>query len=317
MKNSSIEWTDHTFNPWIGCTKVSPGCDHCYAEATMDKRLHKVQWGTGQPRQRTSEAYWSQPLKWNKERYMQCAACGWRGAAAAQIIGCGQCGSLDIDDTRARVFCASLADLADNEVPTVWRQHLMSRVADTPNLDWLVLTKRIGNARQMLSDASMHDGRLLTANDEYRPPSNLWIGATIVNRDELVRDAAKLKTTPAAKHFWSVEPMLGDLGHILKASGVGATIELSEAESLLGCSAIWPCPSELAHTCILSGGDDYEPVFTAPSHARDQVQAASSRSQTAVTRIGTIRASAGIEVFDRQGQPLTRRFTSFDHFADA
>lgn len=214
MKNSAIEWTDHTFNPWIGCTKVSPGCDHCYAEATMDKRLHKVQWGTGQPRQRTSEAYWSQPLKWNKERYMQCAACGWRGAAAAQIIGCGQCGSLDIDDTRARVFCASLADLADNEVPTVWRQHLMSRVADTPNLDWLVLTKRIGNARQMLSDASMHDGRLLTANDEYRPPSNLWIGATIVNRDELVRDAAKLKTTPAAKHFWSVEPMLGDLGHI-------------------------------------------------------------------------------------------------------
>ena len=111
--------------------------------------------------------------------------------------------------------------------------------------------------------------------------------------------------------------LLGDLGHILKASGVGATIELSEAESLLGCSAIWPCPSELAHTCILSGGDDYELVFTAPSHARDQVQAASSRSQTAVTRIGTIRASAGIEVFDHQGQPLTRRFTSFDHFADA
>ena len=50
MKNSNIEWTDHTFNPWMGCTKVSPGCDNCYAEACMDKRLHKVQWGPGNPR---------------------------------------------------------------------------------------------------------------------------------------------------------------------------------------------------------------------------------------------------------------------------
>ena len=67
MKNSNIEWTDHTFNPWMGCTKVSPGCDHCYAEARMDKRLHKVQWGPGNPRQRTSEKYWEEPLDWNAD----------------------------------------------------------------------------------------------------------------------------------------------------------------------------------------------------------------------------------------------------------
>lgn len=109
--------------------------------------------------------------------------------------------------------------------------------------------------------------------------------------------------------------LLGDLGHILKASGVGATIELSAAESLLGCRALWTCPNELAQTCILSGGDDYELVFTAPAQARDQVLAAAALSQTPVTRIGTIRATAGTEVLDHRGQALSRRFTSFDHFA--
>lgn len=209
MKNSNIEWTDHTFNPWIGCTKVSPGCDHCYAEARMDKRLHKVQWGPGNPRQRTSEKYWKEPTEWNKQRFMQCAVCGWRGAAAAPVIGCGKCGSIELDDTRARVFCASLADVFDNEVPGLWRQHLLSLVARTPNLDWLFLTKRIGNAHKMLSDASMHDGLLLTADDQYRPPANLWIGATITSQVEADRDIPKLLAVPAAKRFLSMEPLLG------------------------------------------------------------------------------------------------------------
>lgn len=66
MENSKIEWTTHTFNPWIGCTKVSPGCAHCYAENLMDTRLGKVAWGKGKPRKRTSPAYWQKPLLWNK-----------------------------------------------------------------------------------------------------------------------------------------------------------------------------------------------------------------------------------------------------------
>ena len=90
MKNSSIEWTDHTFNPWIGCTKVSAGCANCYAETLMDKRLGKVTWGRGNPRVRTSKAYWRQPLAWDRE------------SARAGV--------------RARVFCASLADVFDGEV---------------------------------------------------------------------------------------------------------------------------------------------------------------------------------------------------------
>src|SRR5215510_7604709 len=88
-ENSKIEWTDHTFNPWIGCQKVSPGCDHCYAEAMMDHRYGRVQWGPHGQRVRTSKVYWSGPSKWAK------AANG----------------------HRPRVFCASLADVFDNRAP--------------------------------------------------------------------------------------------------------------------------------------------------------------------------------------------------------
>jgi protein gp37 len=182
-KNTKIEWADHTFNPWIGCTKVGPGCDHCYAEADFDKRRHVVTWGAGQLRKRTAPSTWAQPLRWNAE---------------AERLG-----------IRYRVFCASLADVFDNEVPQLWRQNLMSMIVRTPNLDWMLLTKRIGNAKRMLSDASMHDALLLTANDWYRPPENLWIGATIINQEEADRDIPKLLAVPAAKRFLSMEPLLG------------------------------------------------------------------------------------------------------------
>lgn len=110
--------------------------------------------------------------------------------------------------------------------------------------------------------------------------------------------------------------LLGDLGHILKASGVGASIELAATETLMACRSQWSCPTELTHTCILSGGDDYELVFTAPPHCREQVQHASVSAQTPVTRIGHICAGTGVQVLNRGGQALTRHFTSFDHFAN-
>lgn len=191
-EQSKIEWCDATFNPWIGCTKVSPACDHCYAEA-WDRRFavsgHAMRWGPNAQRTRTSAANWKQPPRWHAQ-------------ADAFEAEHGR---------RRRVFCASLADVFDNAVPVLWRQHLMTLVADTPNLDWLFLSKRIGNAARMLSDASMHDGRLLTADDQYRPPSNLWIGATVCNQAEADRDIPKLLETPAAVRFLSVEPMLGDI----------------------------------------------------------------------------------------------------------
>src|ERR1700681_2122869 len=104
-ENSKIEWCDHTFNPWIGCQKVSPGCDHCYAEAMMDYRYGRVQWGPHGERKRTSEGYWRQPTRWNK------------AAAAAS--------------ERHRVFCASLADWLDNQVPASWRDDLAHQIEAT------------------------------------------------------------------------------------------------------------------------------------------------------------------------------------------
>ena len=172
---TKIEWCDSTFNPWIGCTKVGPGCDNCYAEALMDKRWHKVQWGSGQQRQRTSAANWKQPLLWERER-------------DAFMLAHGR---------RRRVFCASLADVFDNETPPQWRGELWALVKATPRLDWLILTKRIGNVPGM----APADGL----------PPNVWLGASMVNQAEYDRDVRKLLAVDASVRFLSVEPMLGPI----------------------------------------------------------------------------------------------------------
>lgn len=200
---SKIEWTDSTFNPWIGCTKVSPGCDHCYAEA-WDRRFaesgHATHWGPGKARRRTSESNWRQPVRWN-------------AAHDAFLAEHGR---------RRRVFCASLADVFDNEVPDDWRWDLFRVIAATPNLDWLLLTKRIGNALKMLNEAAaaVEDDFAGASTWDRSPWANVWIGATVVNQEEADRDIPKLLDTPAAKRFISIEPMLGDirLGSFLQRS---------------------------------------------------------------------------------------------------
>jgi protein gp37 len=165
--NSGIQWTDHTFNPWIGCTKVSPGCDHCYAE-TWAKRYGTATWGPGQPRKLTSESNWNLPPKWNREA--------------------------EAEGRRYRVFCASLADVFDNEVAEAWRIRLWNLIAETPHLDWLLLTKRIGNAAKMLLPGD--------------PLPNVWLGISVVNQEEADRDIPKLLATPARIRFLSMEPLL-------------------------------------------------------------------------------------------------------------
>lgn len=178
MKNSGISWTDHTFNPWMGCTKVGPGCDHCYAEQRMDKRLNVVGWGAGQRRKRTSVSYWREPIKWND-------------AEAGKFYA--------EHGRRQRVFCASLADVFDNEVDPQWRADLFTLIQKTPALDWLLLTKRIGNVQAMLPNHVIGGGL----------PENVWLGATICNQEEADRDIPKLLAVPAAVRFLSMEPLLG------------------------------------------------------------------------------------------------------------
>lgn len=178
--NTRIEWCDHTFNPWEGCQKVSPGCDHCYAEA-RNVRFGggtATNWGPDAPRRRTSAANWSLPKRWNAQ-------------ANAFMAQHGR---------RQRVFCASLADVFDNAVPVQWRMDLFELIADTPNLDWLILTKRIGNVMPMCSGDSLMFEMI---------GSRVWLGATIVNQAEADRDIRKLLDVPARVRFLSMEPLLG------------------------------------------------------------------------------------------------------------
>lgn len=216
-ENTKISWADHTLNPWIGCTKVGPGCDHCYAEADFDKRRHIVQWGAGQPRHRTKPATWQQALRWNQKakngEFVECPECQWRGdlsKADARGGRCPGCGSLPrlFNSVRPRVFCASLADVFDNEVPADWRTDLFALIRATPHLDWLLLTKRIGNAKNMIFDArvsALMPGEL----PDPEPIRNVWLGATITSQQEADRDIRKLLSVPAEKHFLSMEPLLG------------------------------------------------------------------------------------------------------------
>lgn len=177
--NSKIEWTDHTWNPWEGCQKVGPGCDNCYAEARNARFAHgvAVNWGPGAPRRRTSTKNWNLPARWNAQHDAFFATHGRRQA----------------------VFCSSLADVFDNAVDDAWRVDMAAVILKTSNLDWLLLTKRIGNAAGMLK-TMFPDG----------VPPNVRIGATIVNQEEAARDIPKLLRL-GLPNFLSMEPLLGNV----------------------------------------------------------------------------------------------------------
>jgi protein gp37 len=177
MEYSKIEWTDHTFNPWIGCQHISPGCDHCYAEMMMDTRYGKVEWGPHGKRVRTSEENWKKPLKWNAE-----------ADAFRKEHG-----------HRPRVFCASLADVFDNQVHLSWRADLFALIRECRRLDWLVLTKRPQNIERMLPK---------DWGEGYR---NVWLGVTAENQVYFDQRWRILQRIPAAVKFISYEPALGSL----------------------------------------------------------------------------------------------------------
>lgn len=167
-ENSKIEWTDHTFNPWVGCTKVSSACDNCYAEAWAKRTGHPQLWQGS--RRRTTAANWRQPLRWNDQ---------------AATIG-----------LRRKVFCASLADVFDNQVDPQWRSDLWALIKATPHLDWQLLTKRPQNIAKMLP------------GDWGAGYANVWLGTTVENRNESARRLSLLRAVAARVRFLSVEPLL-------------------------------------------------------------------------------------------------------------
>lgn len=208
-ENSGIQWTTHTFNPWWGCQRVSPGCVNCYAEA-LDKRVgggidpkdgvKKTRWGAKAPRVRTSLANWKQPVRWNK---------------AALEAG-----------RRDRVFCASMADVFEERAELArWRFELFSLIRQTPHLDWLLLTKRPENVMRMMeecergpapsgdgymtSDTNWEETRLWLAQwRSGRAPANIWLGTTVEDQQRANERIPELLKVPATVRFLSMEPLL-------------------------------------------------------------------------------------------------------------
>lgn len=199
-ENSSIEWTDDTFNPWIGCTKVSAACKHCYAETLMDTRWGKAKWGPKGTRQRTSEANWRKPLAWNRKA--------------------------ESEGVRRRVFCASLADVFEGPetMPAEAvagveeaRRDLWALIAATPHLDWLLLTKRPKNVLGMVPSSWVGGdgpcGPTCGADyhicDEPDWPTNVWLGTTVEDQASADERVPLLLGVPAQVRFISAEPLLG------------------------------------------------------------------------------------------------------------
>lgn len=124
-EKTKIQWCAHTFNPWIGCTKVAEGCKFCYAEELMANRYHRVKWGPSGTRSRTKT--WNDPVKWDRKARER--------------------------SVREKVFCASLADVfEDREELIPWRTDLFHLIDRCPNLHWLLLTKRPENISGMWPD---------------------------------------------------------------------------------------------------------------------------------------------------------------------
>lgn len=205
-ENTKIAWCDHTFNGWEGCTKVSAGCQHCYAE-TRNKRFDGGNWGKGAPRRRTSASNWKQPLKWN--RIFACGKCGVCGQPGNRIGKPCECGNA-LGFERPRVFSASLSDWLDDEVPIEWLKDLMGVIHDTPNLDWLLLTKRPQNylPRTRAALALCTGWSKREADDAFYMPENAWIGVSVENQKTADERIPELLKIPARIRFLSVEPML-------------------------------------------------------------------------------------------------------------
>jgi protein gp37 len=193
-QDSKIEWTRHTFNPWWGCDRVSPACKHCYAD-TWAQRLNLDLWGPQKERRTFSDKHWAEPLKWN--------------ARAA------------LEEVRPRVFCASMADVFEERVALdAQRARLWDLIGGTPNLDWLLLTKR----PQVIS-------KMVPWTDAW--PANVWIGTTAEDQEWADKRIPHIAELPATVRFVSCEPLLGpiDLGRWLRPGGPGVNWVIAGGES--------------------------------------------------------------------------------------
>ena len=233
-ENTKIEWAHHTFNPWLGCTKVSPACKNCYAERDFDHRLGQVQWGPNGTRVLTSNDNWAKPLKWSRDvqKQFEVAQAQW---VADCCVGTKSYPEPELHQFRKRVFCASLADVFEDwQGPIVdsiggevriegpdgpgrlitmhdVRTRLFALIDATPNLDWLLLTKRPENIRKMWPAVGFPDAGVPGTLGRQLHLSNVWLGTSVENQeyaDKRIPELLKCRDLSPVL-FLSCEPLLG------------------------------------------------------------------------------------------------------------
>lgn len=241
-ETSKIQWTDSGHSSWVGCTRISPACDRCYAARSTPARVKGVSWGPGQPRVLTAQATRQQPRRWNRKPYYECQDCAARGTATelGKLLCTGRAPNHRLTVTRRRVFALPLADWLDLDVPIEWLCDLLDTVRETPELDWQLLTKRIGNLLPRLRAAAAHSSTSgnpalaawLTGWLGGRPPRNVWLGITVVTQAEADRDIPKLLAAPAWLRFLSLEPLLSNISLTALRTSAGALNALAGANRI-------------------------------------------------------------------------------------
>lgn len=223
MKNSTIEWTDHTINFWWGCTKVSPACTHCYAESlakVFGKPLFGAvpEWGSGKPRQERLKAARKEAFALNKRAEKEQNK--WE-SETKELLSRGSFHP-NPRPQRPRVFVNSMSDWLDAEVPIEWLADLLETLYLCSNLDFQLLTKRPENWDSRLSKVLSHladsglynteqHGWISEWRHDVKTPPNLWIGTTVENQEWADKRMPHLLRIPAAVRFLSCEPLLGEL----------------------------------------------------------------------------------------------------------
>ncbi|HZZ36864.1 MAG TPA: DUF5131 family protein, partial [Caulobacteraceae bacterium] len=228
--DSGITWTDDTLNPWIGCTKVSPACDACYAEDMMDRRYHRVVWGKpgAGAGTRVQTKHWRSEIRKSERE----AVAQWKVTGQPRFV-----------------FCLSLGDIFDNQVPAEWRRDVFEEIRKAPHCVFLLLTKRPQNIVRLFEEITEKDQEHDALSD-YWPP-NAAIGCTAVTQEEADRDVPVLleakRILGPTFAFLSIEPMLGP-------------IDLFKAGA-------FRYPSHRSVNWVITGGESDQGAFKArPAH---------------------------------------------------
>lgn len=253
-QNSKIEWTDHTWSPWDGCTKVSPGCANCYAEA-RDRR-HMIEsvdhWGKGAPRRLRKD--WNSPIKWNKEAI--CVKC-WKAWPARGMHP--DCDGEAQDFRRQRVF-PSLCDWLDEEVPNIWLGRYLGLINATSNLTHQLLTKRpelFESRMKAVAGEAMPWAILAKRWLDGNAPSNVWVGTSVEDQPRANQRIPQLLMIPAVLRFVSYEPALAQvLWNHIDAEG-GWSRDMFQIDALTGRHTDMgrPCRDVAKLDWIIIGGE--------------------------------------------------------------